>query len=291
MVNTINWVEPLNTSVGSVLIYRAATSQADSLGSRSIIQTIAAKDGNGSWVTEYTDSGGDFDSLYRIQFYDGVGSSALSDPIGAEFSNQLANFNEVLRLARIPSHAELGSMEVFDAIEDATQDVWGDYGDPIKKTAVFIDSETGVSGQAYDFTGDRMPVYQVRRVVIDDGSTTQIANSAMYDVDFTSGTIRFTDEFIGSYQSKTVMIDWVPTLMNMYVKYQAALNLVEGELIFSGADIDNPRVVRLKDKMMSIKENLRPKGLFSQKNFPEVSHRGYEYIPQHVDRTSIYFNN
>ena len=124
MAVTINWVEPQNSSVGSILIYRATDTKADSLGSRTIITTTGAKNVLGSWITSYTDSSGNTDSIYRIQFWDGVGNSPISDPIGQEYSEQLADYNDVLRLARLNRGYDIGSDIVYDAIRNATETVY-----------------------------------------------------------------------------------------------------------------------------------------------------------------------
>lgn len=293
MTFTINWVEPSSSDVGSVLIYRADSYKLDQLGSRTIITTTAAKDGTGSWVTSYTDASGDEDNIYRIQFWDGVGSTPISDPLGQQYSETLATYEDVVRLARLSNHSELGSAEVYDAINDATDEVWFQYGDPIKKTAVNIDSETGVTGQAYDFTGDQGPVYQLREVIIVDGNDTTIVDSNDYEVNFGDGTIKFTDAFLGSYSGDYVYFHWVPTIYNMYVKYQAAVNLLEGELILTGIDATNPQVQRLKDKIGNIEEYMRPKGVFSSRSFEGNvgGPTGYEFIPQAIKREHLYFTN
>lgn len=287
MANTFTWVPPTNASVGSVLVYRATDTSADSLGSRSIIDTIGAKDGNGSWVVSYTDSNGTTDSLYRIRFWDGTGSSPMSDAIGAEYNELLATYDDVIRISRLNAHNDVGSAEVYDAIEDAGDMVFYEYGDPIKKTKFYLDNETGVAGQSYDFTGDHGPVYQVREVYVDSVDRV-IVPSTSYMIDYGQGTMRFTDAFLGSYQGKMVYVHWVPAIMNVLIKNMAAKELLEGELIMAGTQVESPYVEKLKNKIMKAQEYLRPKGLYSTKSFPESD--GYEDIPQLTDRKSLYFN-
>jgi len=287
MGQTINWVEPTNSSVGSVLIYRADTLKLDSVGSRTIISTVGAKDANGSWVTSYSDASGTADYIYRIQFWDGIGSTSFSEPIGREFSDQLATFNDVLRVARLSNYDSLGSEEIFDAIQDASEEIYWNYGDPIKRTSFFLDSETGTKGRAYNFTGDLNPVYQVRRVLVDSVDT-DIVSGSDYEINYAEGNIRFTDAFLGSYQGKYVFVNWVPSAINLLVKNMAALNLLEGELIMAGVDVTNPQVERLKKKIEDIADYLRPKGVYSQKSFGAVA--DYDVIVQKVDRRSIFFD-
>ena len=92
MVNKIEWIEPEDSTVGSVLVYRATDNIADALGSGTILATAAAKTGTGSWVLSYTDTTGTDYSVYRIQFWNGTGSSDLSGPISKGIAELLANF-------------------------------------------------------------------------------------------------------------------------------------------------------------------------------------------------------
>lgn len=286
MAVTINWVPPSNTNVGSVLIYRSANSLLESLGSRSIITTVAARSGS-TWVTTYTDSGGTADNLYRIQFWDGVGSSNLSPAMGQEYSELLCSFDDVTRLAYLNNH-DVGSEQIYYAIKDATDTVFYDMGDPIKKSLIFVDSFTGVSGQTYAFGADLAPVYQVREVFVDDVYT-QIVPSTSYEIDYQNAYIKFTDEFIGSYQGKNVTVNWVPMVHHILIKNMAALNIVEGELLFSGTNVNSPFVQKLTRKIDEIKDAIRPKGLYSVKSSSILT--DYDVIAQKIDRTSLYFNH
>ncbi len=288
MAVTINWVEPQSTSVGSVLIYRATDTKADTLGSRSIITTIGAKTVLGSWINSYTDSSGNSDNIYRIQFWDGVGSSVLSDPIGQDFSEQLADFNDVLRLARLNRGYDIGSDVVYDAIRNATETVYAMYGDPIKKTSFLIDGETGVNGLAYDFTGDRTPVYQVREVYVDSTDLDLVPNTS-YEINYGQGAIKFTTDFVGSYNNKNIFVHWVPSSVNILIKNMAALELLEGELLLSGRNTSNPQVDRIKNTIGSIQDIIRPKGVFSPRLYDDIE-TGYDYIPQKDNRKYLYFN-
>lgn len=289
MAQTISWVEPDNSSVGSVLIYRATNNYLDSLGSRTVIATIGAKDGSGQWVTEYSDTAGTEDTVYRVQFYDGVGSSPLSDPISRYYSEQLATFKEVLHEARIGTNYDIGSYDVYRAIEDASEMVFAQYGDPTRKTAFYVDSERGVKGQVYDFTGDSQPVFQLRKMFVDSVEPV-LVNNADYEVNYNSGLIKFSDSFLSTYQGKYVYAEWVPQIVSNLVKYMAAKDLVEGELLFTGAgNVDNPKVVQLQNKIDRAVDAYRPKRVFSaklQKNFIGP----YEVVRQPLERSHFFFS-
>ena len=285
MVITLNWVPPTNSSVGSVLIYRSANTIAESLGSHTIIATIDAKSGT-NWVTSYSDASGTANNLYRVQFWDGVGSSNLSDVIGEEYSELLCDFDDVRRVAHL-QNTDVGSEQLYYAIKDATDEVFYDAGDPIKTSVFYIQNDTGIDAQVYNFTGDLKPVYQVREVYV-DAEDTEIVNNVDYELDFTNGNIKFTNAFLGSYNGKNVYVNWVPMTYHILIKYLAARDIVEGNLIYSGADIESPFVGKLNRKIQEIRDVIRPKGIYSIKS--DDIQTQYDYVGQKEDRTSLYFN-
>lgn len=287
MATTINWIPPSNQNVGSVLIYKATDSVAESLGSRTILTTIGAKS-SGSWVTTYTDTGGNVDNLYRIQFWDGVGSSELSDVIGEQYDELLCSLEDVRRIARL-QNKDVGSEEIYYAIKDSTEEVFYAAGNPIKQSAIYIDSSTGVEGQVYNFNGEWGPVYQIREVYFEDGNSSGRVSNTSYDIDFAHGDIKFTDAFIGSYQGQMVFVNWVPTTYHLLVKNMAALDLIESENVFIGPNNTPPYVEKLKRKIQEIKDTIRPRGLWTTRS--ENIETNYDVIAQPIDRTFLYFNH
>ena len=286
MAQTINWVQPNNSLVGSVLIYRANDNFADSLGSRTVQDTISAKNPDDTWVTQYTDVSGTVNNVYRIQFWDGVGSSPLSDPVSQDVSELLATYDDVVREARV-RNSDIGSDEIYFAIKDATLQTFDWAGDPIKKSVFYIDNETGLKGVTYNVNGDYGPIYMVREVLVDSEDTVLVPSTS-YTVDYTNGNIKFTDAFLGSYVGKNVLVQWVPVSYHLLVKSLAALYIVEGELTFSGVDVESPNVGRLNRKVNQSLEALRPKGVFSPKT-PNIL-TPYDVVAQKLDRSSLYFN-
>lgn len=287
MANTVRWVTPpSNPSVGSVLVYRSDNTLLESLGSRTIIATVGIKDTSGSWVGSYVDSAGVQDSLYRVQFYDGIGSSPLSDVIGREYSEQLASFDDVIREGRLQSF-NLGSEDIYYAIQDASDTVYTIAGDPIKSSAIYLDSITGTSGQAYAFNGDWGPVYQVREVYTSLDREALVASTS-YEIDYTNGHIKFTDAFLNANMGRNVIIHWVPKIYNLLVKSQAAKDLIEGEMIVNGKSNDSPLVKRLDDKIQRSLDAIKPVGIFSCKSKDFL--RDYDVIAQPIYRDIYYFN-
>jgi len=259
LVQKISWIPPEDSDVGSVLIYRATSNIADEAGTRTLLTTIGAKDANDNWVLSYTDTGGTDDYIYRIQFWDGVGSSALSDPITTDYSELLADFDEVRRAGKISSNSDIGSDEIYDAILDASDLIYQEYGDPIKKTVVYIDTS---GSPRYDITGDNKPIHQVRRVTF--GKTTEtLLDLGSYTINKRDGILEFTSGFINNNQGEYVWVEWVPKVYNTLCKNLAALQLTEAAKIIDGNTIETPDARRLNRVIDMCKESLRPKHITS----------------------------
>ena len=195
----LNWVPP-SGDVGSVLIYRAEDNISDSVGSRTILTTLDND------IITYTDSAsGSQYNVYRIQFWNGVGSSPMSNPVSPRTSEILAQIGEVKTLARISSNADVGSNEIYMSIKDASNWVFREYGDPIKKTAIVIDSDDSDESYCYDFTGDMGPVYQIRRMTVDSPEEELVSGSS-WIVDFNQGLVKFDSTFIDIHETEYVQL-------------------------------------------------------------------------------------
>ena len=289
MAVKIEWIPPEDSSVGSVLIYRAASNVADEVGSRTIIDTIGAKDANGNWVLSYTDIVGTEDYVYRIQFWDGTGSSELSDPITVDYSELLASFEEVRRAAKISANSDIGSDEIYDAIKDASDLIYAEYGDPVKKTVVYIDSS---GSPKYDITGDSGPIYQVRRVTIGN-STEELVPLGSYTINKRDGVITFTSGIYNDRQGEYVWVEWVPQIYNTFCKNLAALQLIEAAKIVDGNTIETPDAKRLNRIIEMCRESLRPKYITSdlveeeRMSLGDEFGHGADYVAQRIDRGAL----
>lgn len=299
MAIKIQWVPPDNSSVGSVLIYRATDNIADSLGSRTILTTIGALSG-ANWVTSYTDGTGTNYSVYRIQFWDGVGSSDLSDPIQKYFSDLLANINEVKLTARLGPNADVGSDEVHAAIKDASNWIYREYGKPIKKTAILLETDDTDETYTYDFTGDLGPVYQIEEITVGNASEYPVSGSS-FSTEFRKGYIQFGSAFVSAHAGELVRIVWVPQIINDMVKTKAAMDLVEMGMITDGRDVTNPRFTKLERQLKEIQDSMKPRAVYSARQVftgdeiidSEPSHVSTwaDYIGQKINRRTLRFNN
>lgn len=69
----------------------------------------------------------------------------------------------------------------------------------------------------------------------------------------------------------------------------AAKDLIEGELAFTGMNIDSPNVNRLQAKIDRVKETIRPQGVFST-NSDDILNQEFDVIAQPIKRSRFYFN-
>lgn len=268
MTQTIKWVKNFQTNVGSVLIYRATSKT----GTYSLLTTIGAKDGSGNWVGSYNDSGGNVDSWYKIQTWDGTGSSALSDPISGEFWYMLSEIDDVKDVLRLTSLANVSDSEIYNAIVDADDEIYGEYGDPIEKTYSYFYS----GSYTYDITGDRTPIYRVDRVEFENaGGVGERMETGSYSVDTRDGYVTFTDTaVVETNNGRRVEFEFVPKLFHSLSKFKAALDIAESNLITDGENSRNPDINRLQKKIDRIHEQLKPQGLYNASEIKSTDPRG-----------------
>ena len=287
----MDWV-PATSDVASVLVYRSIDNIQDSLGSRSLIGSVTPSSNT------FTDTtSGSIFNVYRIRFISSTGSSPLSDAITPITSDILAQIGEVKLASKISANSDLGSDEVYASIKDASNWVYREYGDPIKKTAIFILSDTPTETGVYDFTGDMGPVYQVRRITANTNPETLISGSS-YTIDFNNGQIHFTSAFIADNEGQYVRIEWVPQAVNDLVKFKAALDLTEAGMIIDGKDVKNTRMERLKRNVEEIRETLRPRAVYAAKlidtmiidSDPTNVSSWADFVGQKINRSSLQFS-
>lgn len=277
MAQTIYWSPPDNSTTGSVLIYRAVDNISDEAEIRTLIDTIAAQDVNNVWVTSYTDLSGTIDNYYRIQFFDNVGSSTLSDPVSGEYSEILATFKDVSHILRFSSNSDIGSDEVYAAIEDCTNDIYDEYGDPMRVSTLFLrkPSTNSYPGSlVYDFTGNDQPVWQLKQVVVGNTDKTLVSGSS-YILDNRNGNVAFEQAFVDAHEGENCRFYWVPQIFNNLCKNMAGLQILEDSYILqSGEDTESSKVLRLEKRITKMKEHLRPKVLVSDNMYDGYDERG-----------------
>lgn len=290
----LEWV-PITSDVGSIQVYRAEDNIQEALGSRTLIDTLPA----GS--TTYTDtSSGSLFNVYRIRFISSTGSSPLSKPVTPILSDHLAYINDVKLAAKMNTLSDIGSDEVYSAIQDASNWVFREYGDPVKKTVIFLQNDSDTSGESYtyDFTGDQGQVFQARFLTVGTGEEYLVSGSS-YEIDYDQGNIKFDSAFVGSHEGEWVRIEWLPQTIHDLVKYKAALDLLEMGIVIDGADSINTRVDKLRRVVDEFKDAMRPRGVYAARQvvddlmFESDSNviTGADFIGQKISKRTLRFNN
>ncbi|MDP2692273.1 MAG: hypothetical protein Q8O88_01375 [bacterium] len=288
----LDWI-PATSDVGSVLIYRATDNILDALGSRSIIATVASN------INTYTDTAsGSVFNVYRVQFFNTNGSGPISDPINPVVSDILAQIGEVKLASKISANSDIGSDEVYDIIKDASNWVYREYGDPIKKTVIYIDPDSSDESYVFDFTGNMGPVYQVRYITVGVGEEFLVSGSS-FTVDYRNGQIQLASAFTSAHTGEWLRIEWVPQVMNDLVKYKAALDLTESGMIIDGEDVRNTRMEKLRRNVDEIKDAIRPRGIYAPKQVVDDllidadstdPTTWAHYVGQKINRRSLIFS-
>lgn len=191
----------------------------------------------------------------------------------------------------------MGSDEIYEAIQGASDWVYAEYGDPVKKTYIFISGDSENESYTYDFTGDMGPVHQVRLVTAGN-SYERLVSGSSYTVDFRNGNIKFNPTFHSDNDGELVRIEWVPKIYNHLVKYKAAMDIVEMGMIIDGQDVKNPIFSKLERNFNEIRETLRPTGIYTPDQILKYnlidSEGGVaieaDYIGQKINRQSLRFS-
>lgn len=250
--NKVNWLpaEALGSSVGSVLVYRSNESN----GTFSIIATTAPTN------NYYVDEGsGQVGSFYQIRFWDGVASSQPSNKISYESWDVLTDIDSVKRIARINDASDLASAEIYEAVRESTDEVYGNYGRPVVRSQISLSS----GSTTYDFQLSYKPVYRVDAVKLFPGTSEfERVAAGSYTLDLEVGNITFTSAFVGSHTSRSVEIEYVPKVFNILATNMAGIKITESSRIIDGREIEPAEIKRMQRVVDSINEQLRPKGLW-----------------------------
>ena len=273
---TIYWETTLfDNDIGSI---RVSSSNDGELGSYANIATIDS--GSPTYIGSYIGSAtaDKITTWYRIEVIDsGIGSSwsGSSDPI-RPVEGRLASVNHIKRIARLSAGTDISDFEIIDYIDDAENEVFENYGDPIRRTFVYLDSSIGST--VYDFTGNRVPVYSIREVRA-DGLEIPL-NVGSWELGGNQGYIKLDSTFILDYNSKRLSIDWIPKVLHTLVAYKAALNLIDSSQIIDGEEVRNPLAMKLERRIGSLADSIRPKEVFRSTNWINWDERDSKYIYQ-----------
>lgn len=188
--------------------------------------------------------------------------------------SRLCTIDEVRTVARLTENSDIVDGDIASSIEDATYFIRSEYGDPNKKSYFYFQSNSG--SESYDFTGNNEPVHSIDSLDVDGA----VMPTGSYTGSLDTGFVGFDLSFIADWDGHKVDVVWVPRVTNLLAKHMAALDLIDSSMIINGKDIQNPLSSKLKMKVDMYKEELRPKGVYSAKEFVGYDERKGKFIQQ-----------
>ena len=193
----------------------------------------------------------------------------------------VATVEEVRRVAQLSNNSEITDGEVASFIEDAWQEVRGEYGDPLSKTFTYI-RFSGTGSTNYDFTGDDRPVYRLDFVEVD--GTINVPTGS-YTANLDLGEIDFNSTFLSDFDGERLDFEYVPMQYHLLVKYLAAKYLLETTTKISGENVRHPRIAGLKMRVERIEGQISPQGAISSGEFANWDPRRGRHVTQDFEGT------
>ncbi len=203
----------------------------------------------------------------------------------------LATSAQVLREAKINSEDEVGGSEVVDdAIEEAREEVTGDFGDPQRRSNFTLDSNQ----TEYEFSVDKKLTFSVEKVYIiqDDLSrreyTSGTASEAnqKYTLDKDFNKITFAADTISTFNGNRVIVDWIPNWIHLLVRLKAALGLIDRDAI-TNADENSPAPgLRILQRIQRLEKAVTVPGVAGSEDNIVYDPTFGEVIPQRRFRTT-----
>jgi len=204
--------------------------------------------------------------------------------------------------------------ELNAAINDADDDIYRDYDNPLVRTDFLLRSGTYI----YEFDKTRQTTYRLDRVIVRGNNNvryplTNAGNVIVENVTISGDNVLVggsdahlvADEFLVDLDANVIVIspttasnlqslycetDYVPRSYHILSKNKAALTLIEERAIVSGDQTENAQVLRLNKRIEKIEKSLMPfdvidSGVSRDKNLSDprnrrdhiIQHRFYEY--------------
>lgn len=176
----------------------------------------------------------------------------------------LATEAQVLQTAKKDNATEVGgSAIVTEAIDEAEEEVFENYGDPIRKSTFLLDS----TQTEYEFNIDRRKTYRIDRVWVrlDDNSirvyTEAVAASETllnFSYDSDRNSITFHTDTINSYNGNRVEVHYVPNIFHQLVRNIAALHLLDADSLTNAEENTPTFGTRIFQRIKRLEAALTP---------------------------------
>lgn len=148
----------------------------------------------------------------------------------------LATSEQVLQDSKNDDADDIGGDDVVTAaIDEAEEEVLGDYGDPPKRSTFVLDS----TQTDYEFRIDKRKTFAIEKVYIltdsnirreyTNGEASESSQTYRKDLDFNK--ITFAAATVLAYDGNRVIIDYIPNYIHWLVRLKAALHLIDRDAI------------------------------------------------------------
>lgn len=186
----------------------------------------------------------------------------------------LCTVAEVRRIAGLNTLDDVSDAEIGSYIDDATNEIMGNYGNPIKVTYAQIDAQTGST--YYDFTGDYSPVYKITRLTI-GGDFQQEVPTGSYTGSLQEGFVDINLAYLSAHHGEELKFEWIPIMYHLLAQNMAAFELLSNTTVMSGDTAESPRLRRIGNRIELYKKHIQPKGVYSSAEFATIDERTQNY--------------
>lgn len=197
------------------------------------------------------------------------------------FGSPLCTRTDTLRIAYgRDSGLDISGSIVDQAIEDATDEVFTNYGESRKNT-FYVDS-THID---YEFRPVNVKTYRLEKVTVLDVDTNKrtTLSSTDYTLDLQTNKLTLTTLNATKWSGSYFEVDWVPLEWHLLAKNKAALNILDTDAsqINPGENnAETPRVSRIAKRISRLEGSLMPVSCQGSVENLNYDVRTYDYINQ-----------
>ena len=203
----------------------------------------------------------------------------------------LATEAQVLQTAKKDGVSEVGgSAVVTEAIDEAEEEVFEDFGDQIRKSTFFLDS-TQVE---YEFKIDRRKTFRIDRVWVrlDDNSIrvytegdTASESTQVFTHNTDRNTITFHSDTVSTYDARRVEVHHVPNIFHQLVRNKAALHLLDSDSLTNSEENTPTLGTRIFQRIQRLEKSLTPTAAVGSEDEINYDPTFGEVVPQRRFRT------
>ena len=175
----------------------------------------------------------------------------------------LCTVAEAINAAGFNNKEEAGGTSfVQSAIDEADEEIFGEFGDPPKMSTFSLDN----TQLRYEFRNDNKQVYRIDKVIIRGDNNERIVYTAgtasesalEYTEDLEFNTISFAQETVDAYSGRRVEVQYSPNTLHLLVVTRAALYLLEQSAVTNAQENAPSQLSRLRNRAKRLEQSIRP---------------------------------